>query len=129
MDRPPATTINALTLVYQLDAGCRRLLWVGRHRRITTPESFFAWFGKKGAARLQVVCSDMWKACLRVVQDKAGHVRHVLDRFHIAQHLGKAIDKVRAAEAKQLQAQGGQPVLKHTRWLLLKRPERLTGKQ
>ena len=46
-----------------------------------------------------------------------------------SQHLGKAIDKVRAAEATQLKAPGRQSVLKHTRWLLLKRPERLTEKQ
>lgn len=118
-----------LTLVYQLDAGCRRLLWVGRDRKITTLESFFTWFGKQRSARLQVVCSDMWQAYLRVVREQAKQVRHVLDRFHIVQHLGKAIDAVRAAEAKRLQAEGRQPVLKHTRWLLLKRPERLTEKQ
>ncbi|MDE0608463.1 MAG: transposase [Anaerolineaceae bacterium] len=46
-----------------------------------------------------------------------------------SQRLGKAIDQVRAAEAKQLKAQGRQPVLKHSRWLLLKRPERLTEEQ
>ena len=118
-----------LTLVYQLDAGCRRLLWVGRDRKITTLESFFTWFGKERAALLQVVCSDMWQAYLRVVREQARQVRHVLDRFHIVQRLGKAIDRVRAAEAKQLKAQGKQPVLKHSRWLLLKRPERLTEEQ
>ena len=118
-----------LTLVYQLDAGCRRLLWVGQERKITTLESFFTWFGKERSARLQVVCSDMWKAYLRVVKEQASQARHVLDRFHIVQKLGKAIDKVRAAEAKQLQAQGKEPALKNSRWLLLKRPERLTEKQ
>ena len=118
-----------LTLVYQLDAGCRRLLWVGQERKITTLESFFTWFGKERSARLLVVCSDMWKAYLRVVKEQASQARHVLDRFHIVQKLGKAIDKVRAAEAKQLQAQGKEPVLKNSRWLLLKRPERLTEKQ
>ena len=117
-----------LTLVYQLDAGCRRLR-VGQERKITTLESFFTWFGEERSARLQVVCSDMWKAYLRVVQEQASQARHVLDRFHIVQKLGKAIDKVRAAEAKQLQAQGKEPVLKNARWLLLKRPERLTEKQ
>ena len=84
-----------LTLVYQLDAGCRRLLWVGQERKITTLESFFTWFGKERSARLQVVCSDMWKAYLRVVKEQASQARHVLDRFHIVQKLGKAIDKVR----------------------------------
>ena len=118
-----------LTLVYQLDAGRRRLLWVGQERKITTLESFFAWFGKQRSARLQVVCSDMWKAYLRVVKEQAGQARHVLDRFHIVQKLGKAIDAVRAAEAKQLKVQGNEPVLKSSRWLLLKRPQRLTEKQ
>ena len=64
-----------------------------------------------------------------MVKEQASQARHVLDRFHIVQKLGKAIDKVRAAEAKQLQAQGKEPVLKNSRWLLLKRPERLTEKQ
>ena len=118
-----------LTLVYQLDAGCRRLLWVGQERKITTLESFFTWFGEERSVRLQVVCSDMWKAYLRVVKEQASQARHVLDRFHIVQKLGKAIDKVRAAEAKQLKAQGKEPALKNSRWLLLKRPERLTEKQ
>ena len=70
----PARTLTQrghryLTLVYQLDAGCRRLLWVGQERKITTLESFFTWFGKERSARLQVVCSDMWKAYLRVVKE------------------------------------------------------------
>ena len=118
-----------LTLVYQLDAGCRRLLWVGQERKITTLESFFGWFGEERSARLQGVCSDMWKAYLRVVQEQASQARHVLDRFHIVQKLGKAIDAVRAAEAKELKARGEEPVLKSSRWLLLKRPQRLTEKQ
>ena len=71
----------------------------------------------------------MWKAYLRVVAEQAKNAVHVLDRFHIMQKLGKAIDQVRAAEAKQLQAQGREPVLKGARWLLLKRPEHLTEQQ
>lgn len=43
--------------------------------------------------------------------------------------MGKAIDKVRAAEVKQLKADGYEPVLKGARWLLLKRPENQTAKQ
>ena len=118
-----------LTLVYQLDAGRRRRLWVGQERKITTLEGFFEWFGKERSTRLQVVCSDMWMAYLRVVKEQASQAPHVLDQFHIVQKLGQAIDGVRAAEAKQLKAQGREPVLKSSRWLLLKRPERLTEKQ
>ena len=43
--------------------------------------------------------------------------------------MNKAIDEVRAGEARQLKAKGYEPVLKNTRWLLLKRPENLTERQ
>jgi transposase len=118
-----------LTLVYQLDAGRRRLLWLAEHRTAKTLLSFFRWLGKERTAELRFVCSDMWKPYLRVVAKKAGAACHVLDRFHIMAHLSKAIDEVRAQEARDLKAQGYQPVLKHSRWLLLKRPEHLTPKQ
>jgi transposase len=43
--------------------------------------------------------------------------------------MNKAIDEVRAAEAKQLKQKGQQPILKQARWCLLKRPENLTENQ
>ena len=59
---------------------------------------------------------------------KPGKPIHVLDRFHIMKQLGEAIDEVRAAEAKRLKQDGYEPVLKHSRWCLLKRPENLTDR-
>lgn len=44
-------------------------------------------------------------------------------------HCSRAIDEVRAQEAKTLKARGLEPVLTKTRWLLLKRPENLSEKQ
>ena len=85
--------------------------------------------GKRRSEQLQVVCSDMWKAYLRVAAQRAGNTVRVVDRFHIMKKLGEAIDKVRAAEARERRARGAEPVLKNTRWLLLKWPENLTDKQ
>ena len=118
-----------LTLVYQIDAGHRRLLWVGRDRTIKTVLRFFRWFGPQRTAALRFVCSDMWRPYLRVVAKKAGLALHILDRFHIMAHMNKAIDEVRAKEARALRARGHAPVLAKTRWLLLRRPEHLTGEQ
>ena len=66
--------------------------------------------------------SDMWKPYLKVIKKKAGQAIHILDRFHIMTHLSKAIDEVRAGEAKELKEKGYEPVLTRSRWLLLKRP-------
>lgn len=118
-----------LTLVYQIDEGARRLLWIGQKRRVKTLLTFFRWFGRERSTALRFICSDMWKPYLRVIAKKAAQAIHVLDRFHIASHLSKAIDEVRAKEAKDLRARGRRPVLTRTRWLLLKRPENLSPKQ
>jgi len=118
-----------LTLVYQIDEDCRRLLWAGKDRTGKTLLRFFRMLGKERSARLRFVCSDMWKPYLKVIAKKAGQAIHVLDRFHIMAKMNKAIDQVRAGEAKRLKEDGYEPVLKHSRWCLLKREENLTEKQ
>ena len=118
-----------LTLVYQIDADCKRLLWIGEKRTVKTLLRFFRWFGTARNQALQFICSDMWKPYLKVIARKAGTAVHILDRYHIMTHLSKAIDEVRAHEARELKEKGYEPVLTKTRWLLLKRPEHLTDTQ
>ena len=115
--------------MYQIDAGCRRLLWAGKDRTIKTLLRFFRVLGKERTGRLSFVCSDMWKPYLKVIAKKAPQAIHVLDRFHIMAKMNKAIDKVRAGEARRLEQDGYEPVLKNSRWCLLKRKENLTQKQ
>ncbi len=118
-----------ITVVYQINESCKRLLWIGEKRTAKTLLRFFRWFGKEQTKKLEFVCSDMWRAYLKVIAKKAGQAIHVLDRFHIMFHMNKAIDQVRSAEAKALVSQGYDPVLKGSRWLLLKRPKNLTDTQ
>jgi len=112
-----------LTLVYQIDVGIRRLIWIGEHRTLGTINAFFEWFGAERMAHLRFVCSDMWKPYLRAIREKVSHALHILDRFHIVAHLGKAIDEVRAAEARQLRFKARGQLLKGSRWAILRRPE------
>jgi transposase len=117
------------TVVYQLDEGQKRLLWIGADRKAKTLLRFFRFLGKERTAQLQFICSDMWRAYLKVIRKKASHAIHVLDRFHVMQSINKAINQVRIAETKQLQQDGYEPVLAGSRWVLLKRPENLTKGQ
>ena len=118
-----------LTLVYQIDNGCKRLLWIGKDRTKNTLVSFFDEFGPGRSSLLRFVCTDMWKPYLLVVAKKARQALNILDRFHIMSHMNKAIDKVRATEARTLKASGKEPVLTGSRWCLLKRPENRSEKQ
>lgn len=118
-----------LTLVYQIDARVRRLLWVTKDRTEDSLREFFDVLGDDVQATLRYVSSDMWKPYLSVLGERAGGACHVLDRYHIMAHLNKAIDQIRAEESRRLKADGYEAVLKHSRWCLLKRPSRLTRKQ
>ncbi len=118
-----------LTLVYQIDNHCKRLLWIGTDRSKSTLEGFFKWFGPERTGKLKFICSDIWQAYLKVIKKEVPQALHVLDRFHIIMQINKAIDNVRADESRKLKQQGNVPILKQTRWIFLKNPENLTVKQ
>ena len=102
---------------------------IGKGRKKSTLESFFDFFGKERSEKLNFVGSDMWKAYITTIKEHAINAIHILDRFHIVMHLNKAVDKVRAEEARRMKEDGYEPVLTKTRWLFLKRAGNLTEKQ
>lgn len=118
-----------LTLVYQIDQGFKRLLWVGPERTEATLSRFFDLLDETCLRSLKYVCSDMWRPYLKVIAQRLPSAVHVLDRFHLMSLMNKAIDEVRAGEARRLRRDGYEPVLKHSRWCLLKRRENLTDMQ
>ena len=121
-----------MTLVYQIDKGCKRLLWVGKGRTKKTMRRFFAdmWhLDRSFRKNIKVVCTDMWKAYLQVIKEKIPHAINILDRFHVMQKFSKALDQIRVQEVKRLKAEGKEPVLKHSRWCFLKRRFNLTRSQ
>jgi transposase len=95
---------NFLTVIYQIDRHCRRLLWVGRRRSQGTLRRGLKELGPEVVQGLRFVCSDMWKPYLQIVASQAGQALHVLDRFHITRHLNHAVDQVRRAESSRLRA-------------------------
>jgi len=118
-----------LTLVYQIDLGVTRLLWVGKERTIESFQGFFAVIGDEVASKIAFVCSDMWEPYLKVIGEKCSEALHILDRFHIVAKMNKALDEIRAGESRRMSSEGRVPLLKKSRWLLLKREENLKTEQ
>jgi len=118
-----------LTLVYQIDIGITRLLWVGKERTIESFQGFFTTMGEEIVSKIVFICSDMWEPYLKVIREKCSEALHILDRFHIVAKMNKALDEVRAEEARRMKSEGRNPVLKKSRWLLLKRQENLADEQ
>src|SRR5206468_720679 len=120
---------TSMTLLYDISSGARRLLAVAEHRTEASLRSCLDGLGTEFCPRVKFVCSDMWQPYLKVIGGRMGGAIHVLDRFHIRKQFGKALDEIRAEETKRLKQDGYEPVLKRSRWCLLKRPENLTDKQ
>ena len=118
---------NFLTVIYQIDSHCRRLLWVGRRRTRSTLRRGLTTLGPAVVSGLRFVCSDMWRAYLNVIAAKVPQALHVLDRFHITMHLNKAVDEVRRGETGRLRGRPTAEKLKRMRWQLLRRGSRVRG--
>lgn len=121
---------NFLTVIYQIDGHCRRLLWVGKRRTQATLRRGLKALGTEVVPGLRFVCSDMWRPYLGVIAAQANQALHVLDRFHITSQLNQALDQVRRTESGQLRAAGRVQAerLKNMRWKLLRRTSRVRGK-
>ena len=85
--------------------------------------------GQEVISKISFICSDMWEPYLKVIQEKCCEALHILDRFHIVAKMNKALDEVRAEETRRMKREGRDPVLKKSRWLLLKRGENLGDEQ
>src|SRR3984957_12210644 len=120
---------TSMTLLYDISTGAKRLLGVAENRTEASLRSCLDEMGQEFCPRIKFVCSDMWQPYLKVIGERMGKAIHVLDRFHIMKQFGKALDEIRAEETKRLKRDGYEPVLKKSRWCLLKRPENLTDKQ
>lgn len=115
-----------LTMVYDLQRG--RVVWVGRDRTRATLERFFRWLGPRRMRSIETVCSDMAAAYGDAVRHYLPHATHVVDRFHVSQHLSRAIDEVRRQTWRRLTGRA-RVTWKHTRFLWLHNPENLRRTQ
>ena len=124
-----------LTLVYQIDEACCRLLHVSVGRSEKSLARFFVILNKgtlgkaKRSFQIKFVCSDMWKPYLNVIAQWCKNALNILDRFHIKSHLTKAVDETRKLDVAKLKAEKREAVLTKSKYIFLKNPENLTEKQ
>lgn len=115
-----------VTNVYDLRR--RRLLWSGEGRAKETLETFFNWLGEERAARVEGICCDMWQPYIDVIKARAPKAVLVFDKFHIVQHLTKAVDQVRRDEIRE-KGKEHKDLMAKTRYIWLKNPWNLTENQ
>src|SRR3981081_2700199 len=85
--------------------------------------------GKDVISKIVFVCSDMWEPYLKLILENCSAGLHILARFHIVSSMNKALNNVRAEETSRMKREGRAPLLRKSRWLLLRRSENLGADQ
>lgn len=81
------------------DLEAKRAIWFGGAGRSEKDlEMFYAFLGKEPAEKIRLAGMDMWKAFRNATQAHAPNAAILFDKFHILQHLGKALDQIRKTE-------------------------------
>ena len=119
---------NYLTLVN--DLGGSRVLYVAEDRQQSSLDGFWGTLTEEQKQRIQAVAMDMWDPYVDSVREHLPdpEKKIVFDKFHIAKHLGEAVDQVRRKEHRVLKAEGDQR-LTGTKYHWLRDPARMESEQ
>jgi len=102
------------------------VLFVGEGRKEKDLQPFWAWFGEARAQRITHAVMDMWQAFRTSFQAHCPGVQIIYDKFHVIQHLLKALNEVRKQELKRA-GQTMRGVLAGKKFILLSRKKHLKG--
>lgn len=110
-----------MTLVNDLNRS--RVLYVAQERKQSSLDGFWESLTREQIEGIEAVAMDMWDPYISSVRAHVPEAdgKIVFDKFHIAQHLGDAVDRVRRRENKTLRASGDDR-LKGTRYDWLRNP-------
>jgi transposase len=116
-----------VTVVADVDRGVVQHVADGRGKEALAV--YYESFTEEQLGQIQTVAMDMWgpyiAATLAAVPE--GQRKIAFDKFHVAMHLGTAVDRVRREESRTLQEQGDE-TLKGTKHMWLYHPDRLPQK-
>lgn len=90
-------------------------------RKQATLQAYFESLPMEHREALDTIAMDMWDPYIAAVRESFPNWQSLIcfDRFHVAQHFGKALDKTRATEHRALIHECGDSILKSTKhdWL------------
>ena len=111
-----------VTVVTDLDRGCVVAVLDGRTG--ATMDEHFAEVPAASREAVEVVAMDMWRPYLNATEKWLPSAKVCFDRFHVAQHLGDAVNTVRKEEHRRLLGEGDRS-LTGTKYLWLESPRRM----
>ena len=117
-----------VTIVSDQDTG--DVVYIAKDRTKGSLDEFYRQFNESERTKVESVSMDMWQAYISSTEEhipEAGK-KIAFDKFHIAKHLGDAVDQVRRSENKKLRRDDND-ILVGTRYLWLTNPDHLSERR
>ena len=111
-----------------VDGGRGSVLEVVEGRTRTAAKQLLATVSPATRQGVEVITMDMWDPYLAAAVALLPGADIVHDRFHISQHMGKAVDQVRRSEHRLLMLEGDS-ILAGSRYGWLRNPENISSAQ
>ena len=101
-----------------------RVIHVSDDRSQASLDAFWRRLTPEQRGTIEGVAMDMWEPYIRSTREylPGAEKKIVFDKFHVAQHLNRAVDEVRRREHRARLA-AGDPILKGTKYDWLRNPE------
>jgi transposase len=117
-----------VTVVMSQDSG--NVEYVGDGRGQESLDAWYSGLTREQLENIESVSMDMWPAYIKSTREHVpdADFKIAFDKFHVAMHLGDAVNQVRREEHKKLMSMGRDD-LKNTRFLWLMNPENVTNEK
>lgn len=115
-----------VTVVCDQESG--DVVHVADGRSAEAVKEYLGGFSEAARAAVETVAMDMWQAYVSAIEEQIPDASKKIcfDKFHLAQHLGQAVDQVRREEHRRLMSEGDGS-LKGSRHLWLTNPSNLSS--
>jgi transposase len=114
-----------LTVVLDLESGA--VVFIGEGKGADALDPFWKRLRRSGA-RIQAVAIDMSQAYINAVRAHLPEATLVFDHFHVVKLMNDKLSALRRALQRKAEAEATE-VLKGSRWLLLKDPQKLSAER
>jgi transposase len=112
------------------DSASGRVLHVAEERTTQSLKSYYSTLNEEQKEALESVAMDMWPAYITATVAAVPEAQRKIafDKFHVAKHLGEAVDRVRRGEHRALSEQGDD-TLKGSKYLWLWNPDNMSAEK
>lgn len=103
-----------------------RPIWFGgKDRSVESMDRFYLDIGEKASKNIELAVMDMWRPFKKSARKNVPQASILHDKFHVMNHLGEALDKIRKQEYTRLSGDD-RKYIKGQKFVLLSNRENLT---